>query len=53
MKNSSQIIAELALVELYFAYAELSAENPASASGARTLKHIEQATKSLESMTGG
>jgi hypothetical protein len=53
MRNSSEIIAELALVELYFAYAELSAENSASSGGARALKYIEHATKSLESITGG
>lgn len=51
MRNSSENIAEIALVELYFAYAELSAGDPASASVARALKHIKQAIKNLESIT--
>lgn len=53
MRNSSKNIAEIALVELYFAYAELSAEDPAIASGARAVKHVKQAIKNLESITRG
>lgn len=51
MRNSSENIAEVALVELYFAYAELSAEDPAIANVARAVKHIKQAIKNLENLT--
>ncbi len=53
MKNSSQIIARTRPGRTLFRICRLSAENPASASGARTLKHMSKPPKALKALLAG